>query len=127
MTKSKQQAKATKETIPATESTTSKPEPIKAAAKTEVAKNTKIKAVKAEKPIVVKAPKIKMVRDSFTIPKDEFAQLELLKERLISIGKPAKKSELLRAGIMLLTAMTDAKLKSSLSVVPTIKTGRPAK
>jgi hypothetical protein len=127
MTKSKQQAKATKETIPATESTTSKPEPIKTAAKTEVAKNTKIKAVKVEKPIVVKTPKIKMIRDSFTIPKDEYAQLELLKERLISIGKPAKKSELLRAGIMLLTAMTDAKLKASLSVVPTIKTGRPAK
>jgi hypothetical protein len=127
MTKSKQQAKATKDTIPATESTTLKPEPIKTAAKTEVAKNTKIKAVKAEKPIVVKAPKIKMIRDSFTIPKDEYAQLELLKERLISIGKPAKKSELLRAGIMLLTAMTDAKLKASLSVVPTIKTGRPAK
>jgi hypothetical protein len=127
MTKSKQQAKATKDTIPATESTTLKPEPIKTAAKTEIAKNTKIKAVKAEKPIVVKTPKIKMIRDSFTIPKDEYAQLELLKERLISIGKPAKKSELLRAGIMLLTAMTDAKLKASLSVVPTIKTGRPAK
>jgi hypothetical protein len=127
MTSNKQQAKATKETIPPTESTTSRPEPIKIATKTEVVKITEIKAIKAKKTGVVKTPKIKMIRDSFTIPKDEYAQLELLKERLISIGKPAKKSELLRAGIMLLTAMTDTKLKASLSIVPTIKTGRPAK
>jgi hypothetical protein len=68
-----------------------------------------------------------MERDSFTMPKAEYAQLYVLKERLAKLGNPAKKSELLRAGIMQLTAMTDAALKVAMSKVPTIKTGRPKK
>ena len=68
-----------------------------------------------------------MERDSFTMPKAEYAQLSVLKERLAKLGNPAKKSELLRAGIMQLTAMTDAALKVAMSKVPTIKTGRPKK
>jgi hypothetical protein len=43
------------------------------------------------------------------------------------LGQPAKKSELLRAGIMQLAAMTDAALKAAMAKVPTIKTGRPNK
>jgi len=50
-----------------------------------------------------------------------------VKERLNKLGQPAKKSELLRAGIMQLTAMTDAALKAALGKVPAIKTGRPKK
>jgi hypothetical protein len=53
--------------------------------------------------------------------------LYVLKERLIKLGQPSKKSELLRAGIMQLTAMTDAALKAALAKVPAIKTGRPKK
>ena len=68
-----------------------------------------------------------MERDSFTIPKAEYAQLYVLKDRLAKLGAPAKKSELLRAGIMQLTALSDAALKTALSKVPTIKTGRPKK
>ncbi|MDP1658996.1 MAG: hypothetical protein Q8L73_06555 [Methylotenera sp.] len=82
---------------------------------------------KATKPAKEKIPKLKMERDSFTMPKAEYAQFYVLKERLTKLGQPAKKSELLRAGIMLLTAMTDAALKTAMSKVPTIKTGRPKK
>lgn len=82
---------------------------------------------KAAKPAKEKTPKLKMERDSFTMPKTEYAQLYVLKERLIKLGQPSKKSELLRAGIMQLTAMTDAALKAALSKVPAIKTGRPKK
>lgn len=74
-----------------------------------------------------KTPKLKMERDSFTMPKTEYAQLYVLKERLIKLGQPSKKSELLRAGIMQLTAMTDAALKAAMGKVPAIKTGRPKK
>jgi len=88
---------------------------------------TKPKAVKAVKVEKVKSPKLKMERDSFTMPKIEYAQIHVLKERLIKLGNPAKKSELLRAGIMQLTAMTDTALKAAMSKVPTIKTGRPNK
>lgn len=74
-----------------------------------------------------KPEKIKMERDSFTMPKDEYAQIALLKARLTSMGQPAKKSELLRAGIKLLVAMSDNTLKTTLAKIPVIKTGRPNK
>lgn len=88
---------------------------------------TKVVAKKTEKVAKEKTPKLKMERDSFTMPKVEYAQLYVLKERLIKLGQPAKKSELLRAGIMQLTAMTEAALKAAMSKVPAIKTGRPKK
>lgn len=80
---------------------------------------------KAEK--AAKAKKPKLVRDSFTIPKAEYAVLDELKQRAGKLANPAKKSELLRAGIKALAAMSDAALLSALKAVPTIKTGRPAK
>jgi hypothetical protein len=93
----------------------------KPAAKTN-AKKTAKKDTKKAKP-----EKVKMERDSFTMPKDEYAQLTLLKARLTSMGQPAKKSELLRAGIKLLAAMSDNTLKTTLAKIPVIKTGRPNK
>ena len=89
---------------------------------------TAVKKVVAPKPVkIVKTPKVKMERDSFTMPKAEYAQFHVLKERLQKLGSPVKKSELLRAGIMQLSAMTDAALSAVMSKVPTIKTGRPKK
>ena len=74
-----------------------------------------------------KDKKIKVVRDSYTIPKTEYVQLGDLKKRTLSLGLAAKKSELIRAGLLLLAKQSDAQLKASLSQVPAIKTGRPAK
>jgi hypothetical protein len=94
------------------------------------AKNTTKKVAKKydKKPTKKDKPeKVKMERDSFTMPKDEYAQLTLLKARLNSMGQPAKKSELLRAGIKLLAAMSDNTLKTTLAKIPVIKTGRPKK
>ena len=87
--------------------------------------NTKKSAKKDTKK--AKPEKVKMERDSFTMPKDEYAQLTLLKARLTAMGQPAKKSELLRAGIKLLAAMSDNTLKTTLAKIPVIKTGRPNK
>ncbi|MFN7858089.1 MAG: hypothetical protein ACK5OA_16235 [Acidovorax sp.] len=72
-----------------------------------------------------KARKPKLVRDSFTFPKDEYAVIEALKERLARLGQPVKKSELLRAGLKALASMPDSALKSALQAVPSLKTGRP--
>ncbi len=69
--------------------------------------------------------KPKLVRDSFTIPKAEFAAIETLKARAIALGTSVKKSELLRAGLMALQGLNDAAYKAALSAVPTLKTGRP--
>ena len=72
-----------------------------------------------------RAKKPKLVRDSFTIPKDEYAVIETLKQRTVSLSQPAKKSELLRAGLKLLASLSDAALRNALQAVPSIKTGRP--
>ena len=77
-------------------------------------------AAKEEKP-----KKPKLVRDSFTIPKAEYLVLDTLKERALKLSREVKKSELLRAGIKALAALSDTALLAALSAVPTIKTGRP--
>jgi hypothetical protein len=81
------------------------------------------KPVKAVKPAKVKKPKL--VRDSFTIPKDEYMVVDSLKVRAGKLGQAVKKSELLRAGVKALAAMSDIQFKAALNNVPTIKTGRP--
>jgi hypothetical protein len=72
-------------------------------------------------------PKVKhkLVRDSFTIPKSEYSVLEGLKVRAANLKRPVKKSELLRAGVSALHAMTDKAFLSALNAVPSLKTGRP--
>lgn len=70
--------------------------------------------------------KPKLVRDSFTIPKNEYAAIDALKSRAIALGTSVKKSELLRAGLVALQGLSDAAYKMALSAVPTLKTGRPA-
>jgi hypothetical protein len=69
--------------------------------------------------------KQKLIRDSFTIPKDEYLVLEQLKQRALRSGHAAKKSEILRAGIAALNGMSDSVLLAALSAVPSLKTGRP--
>ena len=99
-----------------------KPATKPAATKAKVAIKTPAKDTTKDKP-----RKAKMERDSFTMPKDEYAQIALMKARLLALGQPTKKSELLRAGVKLLAAMSDATLKSTLAAIPVIKTGRPNK
>jgi hypothetical protein len=85
---------------------------------------------KAAKVLVVsklKAPKKpKLVRDSFTMPKDEYQAIDSLKERSTQLKRSTKKSELLRAGIMALSAMDDTHFLAILAKVPALKTGRPS-
>ncbi|OYU41853.1 MAG: hypothetical protein CFE44_27375 [Burkholderiales bacterium PBB4] len=86
------------------------------------------KAIKAPKPEKLpKAKKTKMVRDSMTMPKAEYAVLDELKLRAAKLAAPVKKTELLRAGIKALAAMTDASFLAALKAVPSLKTGRPSK
>ena len=79
----------------------------------------------AEKmPLPEKAKKVKMVRDSFIMPKAEYAALDELKQRAALLGCPLKKSELLRAGIKLLAALPDTLLLGALAEVPSLKSGQ---
>lgn len=80
-----------------------------------------------KKVVVVKnsVKKPKLVRDSFKMPKTEYAAIEELKIRAAKLGHVAKKSELLRAGIKALCGFSDAALVALLAQIPTLKTGRP--
>lgn len=69
----------------------------------------------------------KLLREAYTIPKDEYAALEALKQRALALAQPKKKSELLRAGIAALAAMPDQDFLAALGAVPVIKTGRPGR
>ena len=76
------------------------------------------------------APKIKkpkLVRDSFTFPKDEYLAIAGLKQKALNLKHSAKKSEILRAGLKLLNGLNDKAFLAALSKVPALKTGRPAK
>ena len=71
-----------------------------------------------------KVHKVKLVKGRFTIPKLEHAILQTLKERAARLGRPAKKSELLRAGVIALEAMSDEAFEAAITSVPPLKTTR---
>ena len=114
--------------------------PVKSPARNAPAGNTTAKKVGAKAPLSKpfaatkfetvglpqKVKKPKLVRDSFTIPKAEYLVLDELKQRAARLTRPAKKSEVLRAGIKILAALSDAAFLTALEQVPAIKTGRPA-
>ncbi|WP_233253732.1 hypothetical protein [Limnohabitans sp. 2KL-1] len=97
----------------------------KPAAKAAKAPVVKKQAAAPAKPL--KDKKVKVVRDSFTIPKTELIQIVEMKKRALTLGVGVKKSELIRAGLSALAGMNDAAFKKAIASVPTIKTGRPAK
>ena len=72
-----------------------------------------------------KVHKPKLVRDSFTMPKDEYQAIDALKARALGLEKQVRKSELLRAGLQALGAMNDRTFLKAIGAVPTLKTGRP--
>lgn len=83
------------------------------------------KVNKADKPAKVK--KAKLVRDSFTMPELEYAQITALKKRCLNAGVSAKKSEILRAAVASLAKLNDTSLLAAVRRLDVIKTGRPAK
>jgi hypothetical protein len=84
-------------------------------------------ALKLKEEKLAKIKKPKLVRDSFTMPKAEYAVLDELKQRATKLTSQVKKTELIRAGIKALAGLSDAAFLTALKAVPTIKTGRPSK
>ncbi len=67
----------------------------------------------------------KVIRDSFTIPGDEYELISQIRKRCMKAGIGANKSEILRAGLAALQAMPDRELASLFGKLPRVKTGRP--
>jgi hypothetical protein len=71
--------------------------------------------------------KLKVVRDSFTMPQNDYDKLAELKQACQQAGVHVKKSELLRAGLQALSKMSIAQLERAIVQLAPIKTGRPKK
>lgn len=106
--------------------------------KTAAAKNNKAKPASratagtktaAEKPAGKQKPakvkKVKVVRDSFTMPQTDYAMIATFKEIFLKNGMHVKKSEVLRAGLHALEKLSAAQLKKTFAALEPIKTGRP--
>ena len=88
----------------------------------------KVKATTTTQPAAeAKLKKPKLIRDSFTFPKDEYQAIAGLKQKALGLKHSAKKSEILRAGLKLLSSLNDKAFLTALTNVPALKTGRPAK
>lgn len=80
-----------------------------------LAKNRKRLAKAFPRPLDKKLKEVERVREKFTLLADEYAQLAVLKQRLAVQGVSVKKSELLRAGLLLLAALDDSELQAALA------------
>ena len=102
---------------------------------------TKVVGVKLAEPVVPAKPKVsseaaeknskkpkkaKVIRDSFTMPEEDYTKLAVLKKKCLAAGVSVKKSELLRAGVNMLETLPIAKLKGVIAALVDVKTGRPS-
>lgn len=109
---------------PSTRKTPRKPAPRKTAAAPQKKAVKTTQAGPKKQAAQDSAPKkIKRVRDSFAMPRDEYEVLAALKERSAKLGQPSKKSELLRAGLKLLAALNDKAMLAALQALPSTKAG----
>lgn len=116
-------------TTPAKKAPLKKPGvPAKPAAKPAVNEPLKTPASALAKPAEKKIKhKVKIVRDSFTMPQSEYKKIADIKETCLKSGIHVKKSEVLRAGLQALCEKNDAQMKQSLKNLEKIRTGRPKK
>ena len=101
----------------ASKSATENPAPAKPAKKNKKGKKTNGKAENRKK----------VVRDSFTMPQNDYAKIAELKQVCLKAGVHVKKSELLRAGLHALGKLSAMQLKQTIAQMEQIKTGRPKK
>ena len=75
-------------------------------------------------PLAVEEPR-RVVRDSFTMPADDYALIDRLRQRCLGAGVSVNKSEVLRAGLSALTRLSDEELRAMVEQLEKVKTGRP--
>jgi hypothetical protein len=114
--------KSTKPAGPATAATAVKVARKAARAAAAPAKATRAKP--AATPVAAPA-RPRLVRDSFTMPEEEYAVLATVKQACLKAGFEVKKSELLRVGVALLGRLDVGDLRAVLASLPQLKTGRP--
>jgi hypothetical protein len=76
---------------------------------------------------ITEKPHSKLIRDSFTIPEDEYVLLAETKKTCLKSGLEIKKSQLIRIGIRLVHELGPSRLKKEQKALQPVKTGRPHK
>jgi hypothetical protein len=97
----------------------------KASSKKPAAKKPKVEAVEvapAQKP-----KKVKLVRDSFTMPGHEYQVLQDIKKAALKAGVELKKSDLLRIGVSMLKNFSVTQLDKARATLTKLRAGRPKK
>lgn len=75
----------------------------------------------------IRVKKPKLIRDSFTIPENEYQALADLKKQCLKAGVEIKKSDLIRIGIASLKVLTVVQLCAAKDTLQKLKVGRPKK
>lgn len=114
-------AKAAKPARPATSTKASTPAAAVGVPKAKIAKPA------APEKAAKKPAKLRLVRDSFTMPEADFALIAALKSKALGAQRETKKSEVLRAGLRALAALDTPALIASLGQLEPVKIGRPRK
>ena len=109
-------------------STAHKPAAVKRVPAVKAVKKAPEKKEKKAKKVSGKVEaKVKVIRDSFTMPHIDYTKIGELKQVCQKAGLQVKKSELLRAGLHALGKLSVAQLKQTITQMEQIKTGRPKK
>jgi hypothetical protein len=98
-------------------------QPAKAIAPRKPTSNTS--AVKPAKKIAPVPVKVKLVRDSFTLPETDHDLIKQCKKAAIAAGRETKKSEVVRAAIRAFCALPVADQLAGYAALQTIAVGRP--
>ncbi len=69
----------------------------------------------------------RVIRDSFTLPTDDYELITTIRERCLDNRITINKSEVIRAGLHALNEMSDEELLIVVDSLTKIKTGRPGK
>lgn len=70
--------------------------------------------------------KEKVIRDSFTLPSDDYELIATIRQRCLKSAVNATKSEVIRAGLHILQSLSDEELLRAIESLEKVKTGRPA-
>lgn len=67
----------------------------------------------------------RVIRDSFTMPSQDYEKIAQLRARCLRIGISTTKSEVLRAGLHALANMPEETLRKVIRSIEKVKSGRP--
>lgn len=71
--------------------------------------------------------KTKRIRDRYSLSQDDADLIQALKRRTLGFERVTKKSELLRAGVLLLARLDDEQLRRQLDALPSLPPARDKK